>query len=889
MTNAPVRILVAVAVLALVSRPATLRAQQGESPRSAGVELDVDEASIEGVLRLLARKYGLSLVVAPGIQGTVSAHFEGVPVEEALESLAASHGLVLRRNGGVIEVLPAPPPEAEASALPALPVTDESRVYRLSYGEPAEVAASLAVLVPEGGVVANKANRSVVVRAPSATHDRVHSVIQALDLPRRQVRIEAKILETVVGNADELGIDWNIAVSMFGAQRPTTFPFDKRRQHGIFWPMNNLEGSETNVTTGDFSSTTTNASAFSPDSSFPLANRQDFTFGSLDFTQFQAVLKAIQTQSDTRIKGQPEITVAENGEAKIEVGQTVPVPTYTRNEQWATTTISGYQEIEVGTSLVVTPHINADGTITLLVAPEVSGILSFTGPFKDLPVTYHRRAQTEVTLSPGRTLVIGGLVSERTVERRSQVPLLGSIPLLGELFSFRSTEIEKTDLYIFITPKLVDPDAESSRKSGLEKLGEHWLPAAEAARWGQIMSGIGSPHAAVRAISFDEAVQPADAGLRENLGLPQLAERAAAKDPSAAVRASALRALLVRWPERALLLLDELVDAREVAVLPVLAALALEEEPLPTRTAVVAAMGSISGEESERLLTTADANEWPRHARARLECLGLLGRESSVPFVRSALSDPEEEIVRHAQTALGAIGGPEAASALACWLRDHDPSDPLYEPGILALRDALGGTAAAVESILSPDPAIPLGRERREALVRALARERDGQRLVPGPRRWLTAEERRARPGTPEERGRWSPKLKSRLEAAITLLARDAPPYHHGVARALEGVRLVPGGDPSRFDGTRIVLSESDLESWATFDLAHQLVRFATQSRLEELGNPWQGPRAERLAFREQYIALRLLAGDVSPGQADINAFLDRVQAIASADRGEGS
>jgi type IV pilus assembly protein PilQ len=176
------------------------------------------------------------------------------------------------------------------------------------------------------------------------------------------------------------------------------------------------------------------------------------------------VLEYLSSRGDTKIISNPKIVVLNNQEALITVGQTLNIPKYERNTSTGTMEITGYTEKELGILLKVTPQINTEGCITLSLKPELSSLLRYDQLTAQIQVPIYsiRKAETQLMVKDGQTIVIGGLISEKEVNRVTKVPLLGDIPLLG--LPFRKTEktTEKTDLLFFVTVNLVRPGSASA-------------------------------------------------------------------------------------------------------------------------------------------------------------------------------------------------------------------------------------------------------------------------------------------------------------------------------------------------------------------------------------------------------------------------------------------
>ncbi|HDL09640.1 MAG TPA: hypothetical protein ENG39_00090 [Candidatus Omnitrophica bacterium] len=407
------------------------------------VALEIKEAEIRDVLRMLAEQFGLNIVISDKVSGKISVKFNNVSVDEAIDAIVTINGYAYTKKGNVIKVTT--PEEVEREA----PIT---RVFVLNNAIAEDLKPSLEKSLSSIGTIeVNKRSNALVVTDVPNSIQTIENLIRQLDKETPQVLIEARIIETILGDSTNLGINWTTRITATGSKRPHTFPFRKVGPKSFF-PENKIE------TTSD------ETSDFPYKHGFPYTTADEFSFGTLNFSEFQVVLEALQSNSQTRILSHPRLVTLNNQEAKILVGTRVPIPIYTFNDETGTYEISGYEEEEVGISLEVTPHVSPDNKIKLTLHPEVSSITGYTGPNDERPIIDTREASTQVQLRDGETVVIGGLIKQNKIDTVNKVPLLGDIPLLGLAFRHKSKTLESTDLLIFVTAKILHP---------AEKKGDH--------------------------------------------------------------------------------------------------------------------------------------------------------------------------------------------------------------------------------------------------------------------------------------------------------------------------------------------------------------------------------------------------------------------------------
>jgi type II secretory pathway component GspD/PulD (secretin) len=204
-------------------------------------------------------------------------------------------------------------------------------------------------------------------------------------------------------------------------------------------------------------------------------------------SDFNIIISALKTQNDTKVVSNPTVVTLNNTEATINIGSEFPIPSYTYNAERGTFEVSGFQYKPIGVILKVTPQVNAQGTIRLNLEPEISSSTretTFGGAGgASIPIIDTRKVKTQVSLKDGYTAGIGGLLSTSKSNTGTKVPVLGSVPLLGRLFSSKGVVDRTTNLLIFITAKTVNPDGAAPsdvfNAAALESAGVEQVPAGK--------------------------------------------------------------------------------------------------------------------------------------------------------------------------------------------------------------------------------------------------------------------------------------------------------------------------------------------------------------------------------------------------------------------------
>jgi type II secretory pathway component GspD/PulD (secretin) len=406
------------------------------------VTLEFKDADLRDVLHMLSKHTGVSVVLGGTIEGTITANLVEAPFENALRTILSTTSYEYFWEDGAVVV------DSKTMA---------SRVMNVYYVDASTILLALEKLVTADGSIKAIERSSVVDERGKAFSnkliiveragliDDIVALVHQIDTPPRQVRIEAKLVETVLGDDEKLGIKWNLAGSMTGAIAPTTFPF----------PKNSMDGGDFSATPDPGDPQLYQKREFPPGEYFPYANKEDFSFGAFSVAEFNVLLQAISLRRNTNLVASPTVMALDNEPAEILVGEQIPIALYERQRETGVMEIIGYESQNVGVNLWVVPHIGQGDSILLEIIPETSSIINFIGQFNERPVTATRMARTQVLVKDGETVVIGGLIKETNLEIVSRVPFLGRIPLLGRLFTHRSVQKEKMDLLIFITPTII--------------------------------------------------------------------------------------------------------------------------------------------------------------------------------------------------------------------------------------------------------------------------------------------------------------------------------------------------------------------------------------------------------------------------------------------------
>ena len=419
-------ILIAGSVLAaLVSVP--VAAQETGAMRQIGLvrtgegtfSIDVAGADIRTVMRAISQFSSRNIVVDRDVKGSVTISLKNVSWESALRTILRSGGLDFVDEGGIIRVDEAPKLQAEstdreaarARQMELIPL--ETRILKLNYANAAELIGPLAATLSRRGLVqAEKRTNTLIVSDLPNIVDRVEKMAMELDSSTPQIEITAKLVDVDSQASRDLGITWGLT-----GLSPGNDP-----ANGVI---------DVNVTEGKTPQSAT------------------INYGvAKNWGVISAKIDMLERMNKANIISNPRITTVDNREAKILVGQKIPLIV----QDVAGNPVSQLQTI--GIQLKVTPHLTQDKKIIMDLHPEVSD-LATNSTVQGGVIINTSEADTRVMVDDGQTAVIGGLIRTNEGTIRQGVPLLKDLPIIGALFRSSNTSHQSRELIIFVTPRLL--------------------------------------------------------------------------------------------------------------------------------------------------------------------------------------------------------------------------------------------------------------------------------------------------------------------------------------------------------------------------------------------------------------------------------------------------
>ncbi len=383
------------------------------------ITIDVVDANIRTVMRAISDVSGMNIMLPENYTSSVTARLQNVGWKDALTAILNSQGLAASMQGNVLRVIPRDEFYSEINQMASTRHDRENlqelqtQIYVIRYATAQSLNNALSTALSERGQISvdDRTNSLIVTDIPYKLEE-VGRLLPILDSPTAQVMIEAKLVEIDASYASEMGIDWSLG---------------------------NLTRSNDLVHVGMSSGLAVEGPTGS------------LSFGTItNMFDVNAVITMLESQNHAHILSEPRIAIIDNMTGSVLSGKLIPM---TLKDAAGNTYIEMYQ---IGIELTVTPHINADNNVTLELNPVVSE-LSGEGT-SATPIILTQSANTVLMIDDGATAVIGGIMRSKSTTVRRSIPILGSIPLLGDLlFSYNSEREESTELVIFVTPHIIRP------------------------------------------------------------------------------------------------------------------------------------------------------------------------------------------------------------------------------------------------------------------------------------------------------------------------------------------------------------------------------------------------------------------------------------------------
>ena len=421
----------------------TISQQNSVTAENKTISLDLQDADIVGVFRLLGDVSGYNMVIHPEVKGKITLKLINVPWTKALDIICQTFHLQRIIEGNIIRVAPLKvfqeekKLQAETKELFKKAEDTDTKIFTLRYATPDKVKAAIEgakLLSPQGNIVIDDRTRAIIVKdIPSALND-IGSFIANLDKPIKQILLETRIVEISSSFAKSIGFEWGITWAPPGSR--TT-----------------IVGSQSGTTTvtGGTTPIGINLPASSGTSG---AGTTAFTLGYINASGTFALdvrISALQESGKGKIISNPKIITMDNQKAKIVQGESIP---YGEKDVQSGQISTKFKDVAI--TVETTPHMIDEKSLQLdlnVIKEDLVEFVNIGGVYA--PRTTKLEGNTKVTLKDGETLVIGGIYKKKDTIRDSKVPLLGDIPLAGELFKSTGRDESLYEVMIFITPRIL--------------------------------------------------------------------------------------------------------------------------------------------------------------------------------------------------------------------------------------------------------------------------------------------------------------------------------------------------------------------------------------------------------------------------------------------------
>ncbi len=408
------------------------------------LSLNFQNIEVRAVLQLIADFTGLNLVASDTVQGSITLRLQNVPWDQALDLVLKTKGLGKRQMGSVLLIAPSEEIAArEKVELEAVKQVEElaplvTEYMQLKYAKAADLAKLLnsedGLLSPRGSAVVDERTNTLLMQDTSANLEKVREALNMLDKPVRQVLIEARIVVATTTVSEELGVNWGGAgwntggnsTTLFGGSQTTLSELDD-----VMAGSGQIDLGTANVVSNGV--TTAAASSFA------------VGYSTADMI-IDLEISALETDGRAEIVSQPRVITADGKTAIIESGTEIPYEQATSSGATSVSFKSAVLKLEV------TPQITPDDRIIMdLIINQDSVGEEYAG----IPSIDTNAVETQVLVDNGETVVLGGIFRQEEIHTISKTPFFGDLPLIGALFRYTAESTDKSELLVFITPRLV--------------------------------------------------------------------------------------------------------------------------------------------------------------------------------------------------------------------------------------------------------------------------------------------------------------------------------------------------------------------------------------------------------------------------------------------------
>ncbi len=418
------------------------------------ISVNLKDVDLRDFFRLIHEISGLNVVLDPNVKGTLTIVLDEVPWDQALDIVLQNNGLEKQLHGNVLRIatLDTIKKEAETARDVRKAENDAQEMVTvtrvLSYSKAETLTPTLKkFLTGRGDILFDARSNQLIIRDIPSVIPNIDNLLRQLDRKSQQVEIEARVVAATRAFAQDIGTELGFAATTTSGRSlysgsPAVGGSGVTTGTGV--PASPVTIG-TGQTTGNGASTgiplNVNLGAAAPTSGFGFSTRSP-NFA-LDF-----FITAAESKGVGKLLSKPRIVTQNNEKATVKQGVKIPIQTTINN------TIS-VQYVDAVLQLVVTPQITADGTVFMDVVVENTQIDQGIPRIQGVPALDTESAESKVTVADGATIVVGGVIVTSSQVNITQVPILGSLPLIGNLFKRNSTSTNSSELLFFLTPRII--------------------------------------------------------------------------------------------------------------------------------------------------------------------------------------------------------------------------------------------------------------------------------------------------------------------------------------------------------------------------------------------------------------------------------------------------
>lgn len=440
-----------------------LNSKNNQNYTGKKISLDFQDIEVRRVLQLLADFTNINMVTADSVQGNITLRLKDVPWDQALDIILKTKNLDKRRNGNVIwiapvtEMIKSEEDEAKAIAQSTKLSPLQTEFIQLKYAKAVDIEKLITqgrnsgttstattggatveplgdsvgtLLSPRGTISFDPRTNTLILNDTAQKIDQIRRMIDLLDIPVKQVMIEARIVRASTSFSKEMGVKWGVL--------STGNDLQVTGKNSTLWNLRNGDTINNNLSV-DLGVSTAGASSIS----FGLISLSDFM---LDLE-----LSALQADGYGEVISTPKVMSADKQKAKVATGVEVPYQSTTNSAAGSTATTSFKEAL---LSLEVTPNITPDGKILMELNIANDSINSYAQNGE--AILNKNAINTNVLVNNGETVVLGGVFEQTTSNAVTKVPFLGDLPYVGRLFKKTAKSEAKNELLIFVTPRIVN-------------------------------------------------------------------------------------------------------------------------------------------------------------------------------------------------------------------------------------------------------------------------------------------------------------------------------------------------------------------------------------------------------------------------------------------------